>query len=52
MKEYDTSSLSAEDKKELDGAIKQVEDMLANTVVDVAEFKAAKITGSYSEPSL
>lgn len=41
MKEYDTSSLSAEDKKELDGAIKQVEDMLANTVVDVAEFKAA-----------
>lgn len=41
MKEYDTSSLSAEDKKELDGAIKQVEDMLANTVVDVAEYKAA-----------
>ena len=41
MKEYDTSSLSAEDKKELDGAIKQVEDMLANTVIDVAEYKAA-----------
>ncbi len=41
MKEYDTSSLSAEDKKELDGAIKQVEDMLAVTVIDVAEYKAA-----------
>ena len=41
MKEYDTTSLSAEDKKELDGAIKQVEDMLAVTVINVAEFKAA-----------
>ena len=41
MKEYDTASLSAEDKKELDGAIKQVEDMLAVTVINVAEFKAA-----------
>ncbi len=41
MKEYDTSSLSAEDKKELDGAIKQVEDMLAVTVINVAEYKAA-----------
>ncbi len=41
MRAYDTSSLSNADKTELAAAIKQVDDMLANTVVDVDEFKAA-----------
>lgn len=41
MREYDTSSLSAADKNELAGAIKQVEDMLAVTIIDAAAAKAA-----------
>ncbi len=41
MRDYDTSTLSAEDAEELKAAIAQVDEMLANTVVDVEEFKAA-----------
>lgn len=41
MKEYDASSLSSADAAELAGAIKQVDDMLAVTIVDPAATKAA-----------
>lgn len=41
MRDYDTSTLSSADANELAGAIAQVDEMLANTVVDVDEFKAA-----------
>ena len=41
MRTYDTSSLSNADKSELNAAIDQVDNMLANTVVDVNAFKAA-----------
>ncbi len=41
MRDYDTSTLSAEDAKELKEAIAQVDEMLANKVVDVEEFQAA-----------
>ncbi len=41
MRDYDTSTLSKADAKELEGAIAQVDEMLANKVVDVDEFKAA-----------
>lgn len=41
MRDYDTSTLSSADAAELKGAIAQVDSMLANTVVDVDEFKAA-----------
>lgn len=41
MREYDTSTLSAEDAKELEEAIAQVDKMLENKVVDVEEFQAA-----------
>lgn len=41
MKEYDASSLSSADAAELAGAIKQVDDMLAVTIVDPAAAKAA-----------
>ncbi len=41
MRDYDTSTLSAEDAKELREAIAQVDTMLENTVVDVEEFKEA-----------
>ena len=42
MRDYDTSTLSAEDAAELEGAIAQVDEMLANKVVDVDECQAAK----------
>lgn len=42
IKAYDTSTLSAEDAAELNAAIAQVDTMLANTVVSVAECEAAK----------
>lgn len=41
MRDYDTSTLTAEDAKELREAIAQVDEMLANKVVDTEEFKAA-----------
>ena len=41
MKEYAASSLSSADAAELAGAIKQVDDMLAVTIVDPAAAKAA-----------
>ncbi len=41
MRDYDTSTLSSADANELAGAIAQVDEMLANTVVDIDEFKAA-----------
>ncbi len=41
MRDYDTSTLSPEDAAELEGAIAQVDEMLANKVVDVDEFQAA-----------
>ena len=41
MREYDKSTLSSADAAELESAIAQVDRMLANTVVDVDEFKAA-----------
>ncbi len=41
MRDYDTSTLTPEDAAELEGAIAQVDEMLANKVVDVDEFKAA-----------
>ncbi len=41
MRDYDTSTLSSADANELAGAIAQVDEMLANTIVDVDEFKAA-----------
>jgi hypothetical protein len=41
MRDFDTSTLSPEDAAELEGAIAQVDEMLANKVVDVDEFKAA-----------
>ena len=42
MRNYDTSTLSSEDATELKGAIAQVDEMLANKVIDVEEYKAAK----------
>ena len=41
MRDYDTSTLSAEDAKELKEAIAQVDKMLANKKIDKAEFQAA-----------
>ena len=41
MRDYDTSTLSAADAKELEEAIAQVDEMLENKVVDVEEFQAA-----------
>ncbi len=41
MREYDTSILTPEAAEELEAAIKQVDEMLANKVVDADEFKAA-----------
>lgn len=41
MRAYDTSSLSTADANELKGAIKQVDEMLAVTIVDVDAFQAA-----------
>ncbi len=41
MRDYDTSTLTAEDAKELREAIAQVDEMLANKVVDTEEFQAA-----------
>ena len=41
MRDYDTSTLTAEDAKELSEAIAQVDEMLENKVVDTEEFKAA-----------
>lgn len=41
VRDYDTSTLSSADANELVGAIAQVDSMLANTIVDVDEFKAA-----------
>ena len=41
MRDYDTSALNPADAAELEGAIKQVDEMLANKVVDVDEFQAA-----------
>ena len=41
MRDYDTSTLTPEAAAELEGAIQQVDEMLANKVVDVDEFKAA-----------
>lgn len=41
MRDYDTSTLSAEDAKELKEAIQQVDKMLANKVVDKEEFQSA-----------
>ena len=41
MRDYDTSTLSKADAKELEGAIAQVDEMLANKVVDKDEFQAA-----------
>lgn len=41
MRAYDISSLSSEDATELANAIRQVDDMLAITIVDVDAFKAA-----------
>ena len=41
MRDYDTSTLSGEDAKELEEAIAQVDKMLDNKVVDVEEFEAA-----------
>ena len=41
MRDYDTSTLTAEDAKELEEAIAQVDEMLENKVVDVEEFQAA-----------
>ena len=41
MRTYDTSSLSTADATELAGAIKQVDDMLAVTIIDPAVTKAA-----------
>ena len=41
MRTYDTSTLSSKDAAELKGAIKQVDDMIANTIIDPEEAKAA-----------
>ena len=41
MRDYDTSTLTAEDAKELEEAIAQVDKMLENKVVDTEEFQAA-----------
>lgn len=41
MRDFDTSTLTPEAAAELEGAIAQVDEMLANKVVDVDEFKAA-----------
>ena len=41
MRDYDTSNLNKADAKELEDAIAQVDKMLANKVVDKAEFQAA-----------
>ena len=41
MRDYDTSTLTAEDAKELKEAIAQVDEMLKNKAIDVEEFKAA-----------
>ncbi len=41
MRDYDTSAITPEDAAELEGAIEQVDEMLANKVVDVDEFQAA-----------
>ena len=41
MRDYDTSTLTAEDAKELKEAIAQVDKMLANKKIDKAEFQAA-----------
>lgn len=41
MRAYDTSTLSSADATELKGAIAQVDAMLSNTVIDVAEYEAA-----------
>ena len=41
MREYDTSNLNPADVAELEGAIEQVDEMLANKVVDADEFQAA-----------
>ncbi len=41
MRDYDTSTLTPEAAAELEDAIAQVDEMLANKVVDVDEFKAA-----------
>ncbi len=41
MRVYDTSTLSSADATELAGAIKQVDDMLAVTIIDPAAAKAA-----------
>lgn len=41
MKKYNTALLSTADKNELAGAIKQVEDMLAETIINPATTKAA-----------
>lgn len=42
MEAYDKSNITPEQAAELEGAIDQVNDMLANTIVDVEEFKAAE----------
>lgn len=41
MRDYDTSTLTAEDAKELEEAVAQVDKMLENKVVDTEEFQAA-----------
>ena len=41
MRDFDTSTLTPEAAAELEAAIAQVDEMLANKVVDVDEFKAA-----------
>lgn len=41
MRTYDTSTLSSADAAELKGAIKQVDDMIANTIIDPEAAKAA-----------
>ena len=41
MRDYDTSTLTAEDAKELEEAIAQVDTMLENKVIDVEEYEAA-----------
>jgi hypothetical protein len=41
MRDYDTSTLSAEDAKELKGAIQQVDKMLENKKINKEEFQSA-----------
>lgn len=41
MRDYDTTTLTSADATELKGAIAQVDEMLSNTVIDVAEYEEA-----------